>query len=51
MREKYFVFDKIENKIRYDVFRIENRNCNPFVRFKVVGDRDIGLNIQFTRYE
>jgi hypothetical protein len=25
MRDGYYVFDEIENKKRYDVFRIENR--------------------------
>lgn len=47
----YHVYDYIEEKRKYNIYRLENENVNPFIRFKIVGCKHHGLSIRFSRLD
>jgi hypothetical protein len=47
-RLQYYVYDVIENRKRYGVYRLENMQTNPYIRFKIVGGPHEGLSIRFS---
>ena len=44
----YYVYDLIEGKRKYNVYRLENMQTNPYIRFKIVGGAHEGLSIRFS---
>jgi hypothetical protein len=49
----YYVYDLITNKRgkiekKHNVYRLENIQTNPYVRFKMVGGPHEGLSIRFS---
>ena len=50
-RANYHVYDIIEEKRRYNIFRLENENVNPFIRFKIIGCKHEGLCIRFSKFD
>jgi len=44
----YYVYDVIDEKKKYNVYRLENMQTNPYIRFKIVGGDHQGLNIRFS---
>ena len=48
MKDDYFVYDYIDNKRKYNIFRLENEQVNPYIRFKIVGGCHKGLSIRFS---
>jgi hypothetical protein len=47
-RLDYFIYDLIDGKRKYKVFRLENMQSNPYIRFKIVGGPHEGLSIRFS---
>lgn len=50
-RQKNYVFDIVDFKRRYNIYRLENSATNPFIRFKVIGCKHDGLSIRFSRFD
>ena len=46
--DDYLVYDLIETKRKYNIYRLENQQTNPYVRFKIVGGAHEGLSIRFS---
>jgi len=48
LKSKYFVYDYIDTRRRYNIYRLENVQTNPYIRFKIVGGPHEGLSIRFS---